>query len=153
MTRPAGDLYAAPPALAPSILPDDVAAGLEQLAASPPLWAYRRRGWVDLIARVQAAALRWDVPVRSAGWSTLDLYGLPRAPCARVDAMGAFFLVARPGDRVVLAVDAMEVRTRSGARLRVYRRHEPHPQAVLPWLMPPIGTPRSEASRRLSDFR
>jgi hypothetical protein len=80
-------------------LPVDVAAGLELLAScSAPLWPISAEDWALAVARARAFAEAWDSAARAAGWSALDLYGVhPRAPYARLTAMGAVWLIARSG--------------------------------------------------------
>jgi hypothetical protein len=116
--------------------PADVIAGLELLARSPPLWPIGAEEWCRAIASVRAFAGRWDVSARASGWTSLELYGLHRRGAyARLDAMGAAWLLARSGD-IALAVDAgaMVVPTFAGNRLRIYRA-TPGPSAALAWTL------------------
>src|SRR4051812_33131187 len=78
------------------MLPDDVTRGLELLAASRPLWPVHTGTWAEIVDTVKAFAERWDGQARTCAWSTLSLYALhPDAPMARLDAMGAAWLLAR----------------------------------------------------------
>lgn len=115
----------------------DVAAGLDLLTRSPPLWPVEADDWTLAIVRAHSFAERWDALARSAGWSTLDLYGMHRrAPYARLTAMGAAWLVARSSGHNAIAVtaDAITLATLTGARLRIYRT-APDPDAVLAWTL------------------
>jgi hypothetical protein len=83
---------------------------------------------------VTAFSERWDSQARACGFSALALYGLhQRAPWSNLAAMGAAFLFARRGDRV-LEVEAGVILLMSqlGNRLRLYRV-APDPDAVLAW--------------------
>jgi hypothetical protein len=113
----------------------DVAAGLELLARSPPLWLIGAEGWAIAVARARAFAERWDGQAPAAGWSTLELYGMHRrAPFARLTAMGAAWVLARSGgSAIAVASDAIVVATRTGGRLRIYRTAAPDPDAVSAW--------------------
>jgi hypothetical protein len=115
-------------------LPGDLARGLQVLASSPPLWPMHADIWSGIVRTVRAFAESWDGSARACGWSTLSLYGLhPSAPMARLDAMGAAWLLARSGHRVIaVAADAIEVTTSTTARLRIYRTLI-DPAAVLAW--------------------
>jgi hypothetical protein len=57
MTHPARDLFAA--ASAPSILPDDIAAGLDLLARSPPLWPVDSDRWSEVVGALMAFERRF----------------------------------------------------------------------------------------------
>jgi hypothetical protein len=116
--------------------PTDVAAGLERLAKSRPLWPMRAGTWSGIVATVMAFAERWDGQARACGWSTLSLYGLhPAAPMARLDAIGAAWLLASSRHRAI-AVDASAILVAtSTARLRIYKAPI-DPVAVLPWPRP-----------------
>jgi hypothetical protein len=114
--------------------PADVIAGLELLARSPPLWPISTEEWSRTVASVRAFAERWDASARAAGWRSPELYRLHRrAPYARLDAMGAAWLLAQSGD-FALAVDAATIvtTTHTGNRLRIYRT-APIPEAMLAW--------------------
>jgi hypothetical protein len=109
-------------------------AGLSALAAGPPLWPVDVARWAEIITTVTAFAERWDTQARACGWSALALYGLhQRAPWSNLAAMGAAFVAARRGDRV-LEVEAgvILLASRLGSRLRMYRS-EPDPDSVLAW--------------------
>jgi hypothetical protein len=114
-----------------SELPDDVARGFQMLASSPPLWPVPLAQWLSVVDCVTAFAARWDRPARARGWSTFSLYRLhPGAPLARLDAMGAAWLLARSGHRAIaVAADAIEATT---ARLRIYKT-QIDPAAVVGW--------------------
>lgn len=115
------------------VTPPDVAAGLELLARSAPLWPIGAGAWSDVVACVRGFAERWDAQARAAGWSTLELYSLHHgAPYANLAAMGAAFVVARSGHRVVAVDETIMLRSANGAVLRI-RRVEPHADAVLAW--------------------
>ncbi len=112
---------------------DEVAAGLEQLEHSPPLWGDRAE-WLELVARLRAFEMPFGGRARLAGWTQVQLYGLdPVAPRARVGRMGAAFLVALRGHQVI-EVDAKAITmvARTAARLKVYRG-EVDPDAVVAW--------------------
>jgi hypothetical protein len=115
-------------------LPDDVARGLVMLAASPPLWPVPLAQWLSVVDNVRAFAERWDGQSRACGWSTLLFYGLHRrAPYARLQAMGAAWLLATSRHRAI-AVDAsaIELRSTTGAQLRIYLPVV-EPEAVPAW--------------------
>jgi hypothetical protein len=59
-------------------LPLDVAAGLELLARSRPLWPIGMEDWVLAVGRARAFAERWNSLACAAGWTSLQLYGLHR---------------------------------------------------------------------------
>jgi hypothetical protein len=119
-----------------SELPDDVVRGLQMLASSPPLWPVPLAQWLSVVDCVRVFAVGWDGQARACGWSTLSLYGLHAgAPMARLDAMGAGWLLARsgPGHRAIaVAADAIEVVTSTTARLRIYKMPV-DPAAVVAW--------------------
>jgi hypothetical protein len=78
---------------------------------------------------VTAFAERWDGQARACGWSALALYGFhQRGPWSNLAAMGAAFVAARRGDRVLeVGAGAILTVTRLGSsRLRIYRS-EPDP--------------------------
>lgn len=129
--------FSSQPEASPCV-PADVAAGLDLLARSRPLWPVVVEEWCRAVAGVQAFADRWDGLARGAGWSLLELYGLHRcAPCARLSTMGAGWLIARAGYCAV-SVDtaAIGVSSWAGNRLRIYRSL-PDPGAVLAWSLVP----------------
>ena len=113
---------------------DDVTAGLELLARSPPLWPIGAEDWTIAVARARAFAEAWDSLARAAGWSALELYGLHRrAPWARLSAMGAAWLIARSGhNAIAVASDAITVATLTSARLRICRSRS-DAAAMLAW--------------------
>lgn len=114
----------------------EIIIGLKRLDASPPLWPIEPKQWLAVVASVRAFAGRWDAWARAAGWTSLELYGLHlRAPYARLDAMGAAWLLARSGD-IAHSVDAGAIvtGTHSGNRLRIYRT-SPHPELALAWTL------------------
>jgi hypothetical protein len=113
--------------------PNEVAAGLELLAQSPPLWGDRLE-WTELVAGLRAFEERWGAIARSASWTLPLLYGLdPHARRARVGRMGAAFLASLRAHRVIAVDDkAITMVTRTSARLRVYRG-EQDAGAVLAW--------------------
>jgi hypothetical protein len=115
-------------------MPNDVAVGLDRLATSSPLWPVDGTAWLGVVERVRTFACQWDARARTAGWSALDLYGLHRrAPYANLAGMGGAFVVARCGHHVIdVAADAIQVRSPSGADLRIYRR-QLDAQSVLAW--------------------
>jgi hypothetical protein len=131
MSAAAADLFDRAEPAAP---PDDVTRALEFLARSPPLWPIGAGRWLVIFERMEALAWRHDAEARAAGWSSMQMYGLHRhAPYARLDAMGAAWLLARRGDRVI-AIDPEKiiVASAAGARLRLFRA-DPHPDSVLAW--------------------
>jgi hypothetical protein len=112
---------------------DEVTAGLAQLEQGPPLWGDPAE-WVELVARLRAFETPHGARARLAGWTLAQLYGLdPVAPRARLQRMGAAFLVCLRGHQVV-GVDAKAITmvARTAARLRV-RRGEVDPEVVLAW--------------------
>ena len=115
-------------------VPGDVMAGLSALAAGPPLWPVDVARWAEIITTVTAFAERWDGQARACGWLALALYGLhQRAPWSNLAAMGAAFLFARRGDRVLeVEASAILLVSRLGSRLRMYRM-APDADAVLAW--------------------
>jgi hypothetical protein len=121
--------------LPPADASPDVAASLELLARSRPLWPIDVDEWQAAVAAVRAFAEAWDGRARAGGWTSLELYGLHRrAPYARLTAMGAAWLIVRrPGQRAI-AVDAsaITISTYFGNRLRIYRS-EIDPEATLAW--------------------
>lgn len=121
----------------PTALPADVAAGLELLARSRPLWPIGEAGvWSYAVGSVRAFAEAWDGRARAAGWTAIELYGLHcRAPYARLAAMGAAWLIARSGHRAVgVDAGAITVATHAGNRLRIYHA-EVDPGAALAWTL------------------
>jgi hypothetical protein len=113
---------------------EDVDRGLEILIGSQPPGFSAENEWAATVPHVRAFAQRWDGLARAAGWKSLELYGLHRwAPFARLDAMGAAWLIARTGYQA-LAVDpgAIEVLTCFGNRLRIYRKAA-DADSALPW--------------------
>lgn len=114
---------------------DEVAAGLDLLARSPPPWG-DREAWAELVANLRAFEERWGGIARAAGWSVVQLYGLdPDAPHARLSRMGGAWLACMPG-RQVIAVDdrAITVVMRTASRLRIYRG-DGDQEAVLAWTL------------------
>jgi hypothetical protein len=117
----------------------DVAAGLELLARSPALWPIGAGAWSEVLACVRGFAERWDAQARAAGWSTPELYSLHRrAPYANLAAMGAAFVVARSGHRVVAVDETIMLRSATGAVSRI-RRVEAQADAVLAWSVTAAG--------------
>ena len=116
-------------------LPADLVAGLER---SPPRWPVDRATWAGVVADVAAFAERWDSQARAAGYSDLELYGLHRsAPYTNLSAMGAAWVMARGGfAAIAVTADAIAMRSRTGATLRI-RRFAISPDAVLPWSFRP----------------
>jgi hypothetical protein len=112
--------------------PDEVVAGLALLLRSPPLWPVPQ--WRIAVERVEAFAFAHDCEARAAGWSDLQLYGLHKhGPYQRLDGMGAAFLIAMRGDRVVaVRPDVIHLASVRGARLRLFR-DEPHPDSMIAW--------------------
>jgi hypothetical protein len=100
---------------------DDV---LADLIRRPPLRPISPGNWYDIIDGVRHFADRWHRPAMAAGWTEGQLYGLDReAPYTRLDAMGAAWLVASRRDQVVsIGPDAITLKTRSCAMLRLFRR-------------------------------
>lgn len=126
----APDLFATEPPIGTTAAVD---APLASLLERPPIWPVPPREWSAIITAVRAFAARWHGQAAAAGFTDLQLYGLdPRAPSANLAAMGAAWLIARTG-HVVLTIDraGIELRSRSGARLRLLRRETAG--AVLPW--------------------
>ena len=115
-------------------LPADVVHGLDRLARSAPLWPIGADHWSLAVATVEEFAARWHSPANELGWSLIALYALDRrAPYANLAGMGGAFVVARCGHHVVdVTADAIQVRSQSGADLRIYRR-ELQAQSVLAW--------------------
>jgi len=105
-------------------LPADVVHGLDRLARSAPLWPIGADYWSLAVATVEEFAARWHSPATGLGWSPLQLYGLDcRAPYANLAGMGGAFVVARCDHHVVdVTAEAIQVRSRNGADLRIYRR-------------------------------
>ena len=102
---------------------DEALAGIAQLRSSPPLWPVGFERWCDILAAVEAFERQHGPIARARGWSQTQLYGLhQRAPYARLSAMGAAWVIARTGHRV-LEVDhiGMLLVTRTSARLRIVR--------------------------------
>ena len=64
------DLFAPAAATSAADLPPDVAAGLELLAMSSPLWRFDEpHRWRAVVDSVTAFAGRWDAPARACGWT------------------------------------------------------------------------------------
>jgi hypothetical protein len=104
------------------------------LARSIPLWPIEIDEWDLVIATVREFSEAWDAIARSEGWDSMSLYSLHRsAPYARLDGMGAAWLLAVRG-RQAIAVqpDHILLATALGARLCIYRG-EPTPDATLAW--------------------
>jgi hypothetical protein len=121
MTAP--DLFTFAGAAAPQ-LPESIHRSLLDYERKPPLWPTPPGVWHAIVADVRRLADRWHRVAVGQGWSIDQLYGLdPVAPRARLDRMGAFWLVASRRD-LVLSVDrvAMTLKTRSCAILRLHRR-------------------------------
>ena len=122
----------------PTAVPDDVIIGLSVLLDRPPLWPISGPAWVDAVRAVRAFADRWHGEAAAAKWSTLALYGLhPTSPFANISAMGAAWVLARSGHRVVAVLpDVIRLKTRTAATLGIY-----HPErgrgAALPWAIRP----------------
>jgi hypothetical protein len=98
--------------------------GLDLLARSPPLWPIGADDWSLAVATVEDFAARCHSRANDLDWSLLALYALHRrAPYANLAGMGGAFVVARCGHRVVdISASAIQVRSRTGADLRIYRR-------------------------------
>ena len=126
-----GDLFAPI-----ATVPDDIVIGLSVLVDRSPLWPISGPAWVDAVRAVRAFADRWHGEAAAAKWSTLALYGLhPISPFANISAMGAAWVLARSGHRVVaVPPDVIRLKTRTAATLGIYRP-EADRGAVLPWLL------------------
>jgi hypothetical protein len=114
-------------------LPDHVIAGLERLAGSAPLWEESPDRWKATVETVRRLAGLWDAQARRLGWRDTDLYGLhPRAPRARYDCKGLFWMVS-PTDRIAALDDgAASIEKPSGNIVRYYRTFH-DTEAVLAW--------------------
>jgi hypothetical protein len=114
-------------------LPDHVVAGLERLAGSAPLWEEPPDRWKATVETVRRLAGLWDAQARRLGWREIDLYGLhPRAPRARYDCKGLFWMVS-PTDRIAaLDASAAAIEKPSGSILKYYRPNHDS-EAVLAW--------------------
>jgi hypothetical protein len=109
---------------AASSLPDGIHRKLAELARGPPLWPVPVGEWHEITDCVRRFADQWHRPATAAGWTEPQLYGLDdRAPYARLDTMGAAWIIARRR-HLVLTVDrtAITVKSRSCAILRFLRR-------------------------------
>jgi hypothetical protein len=130
MSAPAYDLFSH------AVSDSPASAGLRRCARSAPAaWpADRLALWPFVVDEVTAFRRQWDERARAVGWDDLALYSLhPRAPYANLAAMGAAFKVALGGWQVIgVGADAIEVVSRTGSRLRIYRR-APDADAVLAW--------------------
>jgi hypothetical protein len=114
----------------------DVAAGLELLARSRPLWPIDAGEWSRALASVRAFAAGWDGLAGAAGWTSLQLYGLHRrAPYARLTGMGAAWLVARSGHNAIAVTadaaggDARTAKAEATEFLRAVLADNPQPAA------------------------
>jgi hypothetical protein len=108
---------------------------------APPAWPTDRLAiWPFVLDELAAFERAWGESARTAGWDELSLYGLhSRAPAANLAAMGAAFLVALSGWQVIaVGPGAIVLVSRTGSRLRIYRR-PPDPAAVLAWELPAIA--------------
>jgi hypothetical protein len=121
MTAP--DLFTFAGWAAPA-LPESVRRSLLDYERRPPPWPAPPGVWHAIVADVRQLADRWHRVAVGQGWTMDDLYGLDAtAPRARLDRMGAFWLIASRRDQVIcLDREAISLKTRSGAVLRLYRR-------------------------------
>ena len=87
--------------------------------------------WHAVVDDARRFADRWHHVAIGHGWTIEQLYGLhPVAPWRNLASMGAAWLVASRRDQVIdVDRDAVTLRTRSGATLRIYRRA---PQSTSP---------------------
>jgi hypothetical protein len=84
-----------------------------------------------MIAIVKRFELAWGDPARALRWSDLSIYGLHRcAPYGNLAGMGAAWVAARGGHRVVaVSEEAIVIKTITDARQRFVRR-PPDPDSV-----------------------
>lgn len=120
MTAP--DLFSFSGWAAPQ-LPESIHRSLLDYERKPPLWPAPPGMWHAIVRDVRRLADRWHHAAIGQGWTVDELYGLDAvAPRARLDRMGAFWLVASRQDQVTgLDRRAIALKTRSGASLRIYR--------------------------------
>jgi hypothetical protein len=107
----------------PTAVPDDVIIGLSVLLDRPPLWPISGPAWIEAVGVVRGFAERWHGEAHAAGWGVLALYGLHHSsPFANISAMGAAWVLARSGHRVVAVLpDVIRLKTRTAAALGIYR--------------------------------
>jgi hypothetical protein len=132
IASPSRDLFDA--RVSPSGACVDVLTGLNALMQRAPLWPIRADRWASIVNECQRFADRHHATAVAAGWHPVALFGMsPRAPHARLEMLGAGWLIAVAGHHVLdVTRTEISLRTISGARLQIPRR-EPHPDAVLPW--------------------
>lgn len=108
----------------PAPLPAALEYGLNDFARGPPLWPIGPGAWQAIVEDVRRFANRWHRAAIRQGWTTDELYGLHgQAPYARLDAMGAAWIVAWRRDQVIgLDAKAITLKTRSPATLKIYRK-------------------------------
>jgi hypothetical protein len=129
MAEPAADLF--DEIFAPA---DEVAAGLQLLARSQPLWPIGAKRWAAAVASVAAFEQKFGGEARMCNWSNLALYGLSStALFASLANMGAAWLVARSGHRVAaVTAESILLIAPTCSRLRIFRG-EPDPTTALAW--------------------
>jgi hypothetical protein len=113
---------------------DEARAGIAQLRSAPALWPVGFDRWQEILAAIEAFEIQHGAVARARGWLQTQLYGLhPTAPYARLDAMGAAWLIARTGHCVV-SIDHVGMRlvTRTASRLQLLRGSA-DADVALPW--------------------
>ncbi len=122
-----GDLFAFANLTAPTSAALDLR--FADLVRGSPLWPVSPGRWREIVDGVRRFADGWHHAATAAAWTAEQLYGLSRqAPYARLDVMGAAWIVAARRDQVI-SVDrsAITLKTRSSATLQVYRAMNGHP--------------------------
>jgi hypothetical protein len=113
----------APPAvMLDSDTPDDWGGRIGRLISRPCPDGFARQRWVALCNGAERFARQWAEKALSLGWTFEELFAL-RDPLANVSLQGAAWFI---GDSTVTAVtvDAITLRTASGATQRLYRRSQ-----------------------------
>jgi hypothetical protein len=126
-------------------LPDEVLAGLGELAGGSPLWG-RETEWLELVDSIRAWTCRWHGPATAAGWDVVALYGVCLdAPAVRRDMLGGAFLACHPGYQTI-AIDPVAIRVvvRTSSRLSVYK---PAAGGVLAWELVSTADPSRRCAR------
>jgi hypothetical protein len=106
----------------------EVISGLDRLRACAPLRGFDGLRWKAIVQLAIDFAWRWDKRAQAHGWGVVELYGLhPRAPAARLSAMGAAFLLAVTPRWRALSIGESSILISTGAaeRLRFSRQSDP----------------------------
>jgi hypothetical protein len=116
VSKPAGPIRKAALITVPDGVPLEWAEGVVRVLAMPAPRPYDSARWQEIREDAFSFLRDWGAQAHRLGWSDLDLFGVhPRAPIARLDAMGLVPLLG--GNQVVaLTCEGALIVTRSGVR-------------------------------------